>query len=185
MIPVGKKLLLVDDNQEIKSIYATMFKGEGFDVTSASDGQEAWELIQQGYIPEVVVTGILMPRMTGFDLINKMQADSKIASVPVAIVSHRGRQEDKVTARQLNVDDFIVQGTTPLVEIIRRVKLLIGIHPTYTVQLVRGEHDTEALVELLDKQQQTLIGSERHRSFFLELEPVAEKGDFKVNLISK
>ena len=59
MIPVVKKLLLVDDNQEIKSIYATMFKGEGFDVTAVSDGQEAWELIQQGNL-SVVLLAILV-----------------------------------------------------------------------------------------------------------------------------
>lgn len=185
MLPVLKKLLLVDDNQEILNIYTTMFKGEGFEVTPASDGQEAWELIEKGYAPEVVVTGILMPRMTGFDLVRKMQADPRIALIPVAIVSHRGRPEDKEVAKQLNVDDFIVQGVTPLVEIVRRVKLLIGIHPTYAIRLGRDEYDTEALIELLYRQQQTSIGFEKSKQFFLELEPIAEKGHFKVTLVSK
>ena len=185
MSPEGKKLLLVDDNEDVRHIYAAAFSGEGFDVKHAADGQEAWDTIAGGYIPDVVVTGILMPRMTGFDLVRKMQADPKLAAIPVAILSHRGRQEDRDTAKGLKVDDFIFQGITPLVEIVRRVKLLVGMHRSYTIHLERDAYDSEPFVDLLDRQKQTSIGSERNKKFFLEIEPTAEAGEFKIKFIAK
>ena len=185
MASTRNKILLVDDDRYLLGIYAEKFKEEGFDAITASDGQEAWELIQGGYIPEVVFAGILMPRMTGFDLIRKMQADPKLASIPVIISSHRGRVEDKNTAKELGVDDFIIQGITPLVEVVRRINLLIGINRSYVVHLERNEYDSEALINLLDKEQQTFIGLSTETKLFLKLEPLAEKGLFKVTLTAE
>ena len=180
--PGGKKILLVDDNLDLLNVYAAKFKEQGFAVTTAADGQEAWDLLQGGYMPNVLITGILMPRMTGFELIEKIQADQRFASLPTAISSHRGRQEDKIQAKKMGVDDFITQGLVPLNEVVRRINLLLGVGEKYTIKLTRNDRDTEALINLLDKQQLSSIGIESP-NVLLELTPGQEKGSFQVKII--
>jgi CheY-like chemotaxis protein len=182
MIALGKKILIVDDDKFLLNIFISGFKQEGFDVKTAGDGQEAWDIIQGGFLPDIVFTGILMPRMTGFYLVRKMQADPKLASIPVAIFSHRGRPEDKETARELNVDDFLIQGVVPLTEIVRRIELLLEIHQIYHIKVGRNQYDSEALIDLLNKQQQTSLGFEMNKDVYLAFKPGKEAGEFNVSL---
>jgi DNA-binding response OmpR family regulator len=176
-----KKILIVDDDQYLLGVYAEKFKEEGFDVTIAKDGQEAWDLIRGGYLPDVMFTGIVMPRVDGFDLIRKMQVDPKLASIPVAISSHQGREVDKAIAKSLAVDDFIIKGLVSLNEVVRRVGLIAGLQNRYIIPLARSQGDTEALIRLLDKQQLTSLGFEGE-DIFLEMEPQEERGMFVVKL---
>ncbi|MBU6500706.1 MAG: response regulator [Patescibacteria group bacterium] len=185
MQPNGKKLLVVDDDEFLLNIYAAKLQEDGYVVRTANNGEEAWDIVQNGYIPDAVFTGIIMPRMTGFDLIAKMQADTKLAGIPVAISSHRGRDEDKKKAKEMKVDDFIIQGTVPLVEVVRRINSLVGIQQrNYKIQLVRGKLDSEALIDFMNKQQQTFFAFETNKNAYLEFEPDAEAGKFKIKLTS-
>jgi CheY-like chemotaxis protein len=176
-----KKILIVDDDQYLLGVYAEKFKEAGFAVTPAADGQEAWDLISGGYMPDVMFTGIVMPRMDGFELIRKMQADPKLASIPVAISSHQGREADKAMAKSLAVDDFLIQGLVSLNEVVRRVRLIAGLRSRYVVPLMRSQGDVEALISLLDKQQMTSFGF-KGAELFLRLDSREDIGVFVVKL---
>ena len=178
----NKKILIVDDDEILLGIYAKNFRDEGFEVLTAHDGQEAWEIINGGNIPDVVFTGIIMPRMTGFELIAKMQADPDLAKIPVAINSHRGRQEDEKLAKQMGVDDFIIQGSTTPAEAVRRVKLLVGIQSVYKVAIVPDKYDGAALINFLNKQQGATCDPAGGKEIFLEIEPRTEKDEFKIKI---
>ncbi len=178
----NKKILIVDDDDFLLGVYAKNFRDEGFEVLTAHDGEEAWEIITGGNVPDVVFTGIIMPRMTGFELIAKMQADPNLAKIPVAINSHRGRPEDEKLAKQMAVDDFIVQGLTTPVEAVRRVKLLLGIQNIYKVAIVPNKNDARALINFLNKQQDAICDPAGDEEIFLEIEPEAEKGEFKIKI---
>ncbi len=178
----NKKILIVDDDDFLLGVYAKNFRDEGFEVLTALDGEEAWEIINGGNIPDVVFTGIVMPRMTGFELIAKMQADSNLAKIPVAISSHRGRPEDEKLAKQMAVDDFIVQGLTTPVETVRRVKLLLGIRNIYKVVIVPNKNDAHTLINFLNKQQGATCDPAGGKEIFLEIEPTPEKDEFKIKI---
>lgn len=180
----SKKILIVDDDEFILGIYAKNFKDEEFEVFTAHDGEEAWNIIKSGNIPDVVFTGITMPKMTGFELISKMQADEALAKIPVAINSHRGRPEDQELAKSMNVDDFIVQGTTTPAETVRRIKLLAGIQNTYKIAIVSDKYDAAALINFLNKQQGAECGL-TDKEIFLEIEPESERGKFGVKINCK
>jgi len=179
---LNKRILIVDDDEILLGIYAKNFRDEGFEVLTAHDGEEAWEIIDSGNIPNVIFTGITMPRMTGFELIAKMQANSNLAKIPVAINSHRGRPEDEKLAKQMAVDDFIVQGTTTPAEAVRRIKLLVGIQSIYKVAIVPDRYDGAAFINFLNKQQGAACDSAGGKEIFLEIEPKTEKGEFKINI---
>lgn len=178
----NKKILIVDDDDFLLGIYAKNFRDEGFEVLTAHDGEEAWDMINAGNIPDVVFTGITMPRMTGFELIAKMQADSNLAKIPVAINSHRGRPEDEKLAKQMAVDDFIIQGLTTPVEVVRRVKLLLGIQNVYKVAIIPNKNDAPALINFLNKQQGANCDPIDGKEIFLEIEQGTEKGEFKIKI---
>ena len=178
----NKKILIVDDDEFLLGIYAKNFRDEGFEVLTAHDGEEAWETISAGNIVDIIFTGITMPKMTGFELIAKLQADPKLASIPVVINSHRGRPEDEKLAKEMNVDDFIVQGLTTPIEAVRRIELLLGIQHAYRVVLAPNKGDAASLISFLNKQQNTSCDPAGNKEIFLELEPKSEKGEFKVKI---
>jgi len=120
--------------------------------------------------------------MTGFELIAKMQTDSKLAQIPVAINSHRGRPEDEKLAKQMNVDDFIIQGLTTPVEVVRRIKLLLGIQNSYKVGIVSDKNDANAFINFIAKQQGATCDAV-NSEIFLEIEPKTERGEFKIKII--
>mgnify|MGYP001605694320 CR=1 FL=1 len=182
MNDIKKKILIVDDDEFLLSIYAKNFQDGGFEVLTAHDGQEAWDIIGGGNIPDILFTGIIMPRMTGFELIAKMQADASLAKIPVAMNSHRGRPEDEKLAKQMAVDDFIIQGLTTPAEIVRRVKLLLGIQTVYKVVIVPDKNDAQALINFLNKQQGTTCDSAGGKEIFLEIEQKLEKDEFKIKI---
>ena len=176
-----KKILIVDDDEFLLGIYAKNFRDEEFEVFTAHDGEEAWNIIKSGNIPDVVFTGIIMPKMTGFELIAKMQADEKLAKIPVAINSHRGRPEDQKLASSMNVDDFFIQGTTTPAEVVVRIKLLIGIQNLYKIAIVPDKYDGVALINFLNKQQSTECDPS-FKEIFLEMELEPQRGKFKVRI---
>ncbi len=182
MTEQNKKILIVDDDDFLLGIYAKNFRDEGFEVLTAHNGEEAWEIIVGGNVPDVVFTGIVMPRMTGFELIAKMQADPNLAKIPVAINSHRGRPEDEKLAKQMAVDDFIIQGLTTPVEVVRRVKLLLGVQDVYKVAIIPDKNDARALINFLNKQQGTACDPADGKEIFLEIEQEAEEDKFKIKI---
>jgi len=178
----NKKILIVDDDEFLLGIYAKNFRDEGLEVLTAHDGQEAWDMISAGNIVDIIFTGITMPKMTGFELIAKLQADPKLANIPVAINSHRGRPEDEKLAKEMNVDDFIVQGLTTPIEAVRRVELLLGIQNSYKVAITPNKHDANSLISFLNNQQNTNCNPADDKEVFLELTPKPEKGEFNVKI---
>lgn len=179
-----KKILIVDDDKFLLDIYAAKFRQEDFEVLTAPDGQEAWDMISNGQIPDILFTGIDMPRMSGFDLLAKVKGDPKIASISVVIFSHRGRTEDQMKAKELGAKDFLVQGLTTPNEMVRRIRLILG-GQIFTVSINTDELDGDLLFDFLNKQQNTNCDFSKTGRGILKFIPESEKGKFSIELICK
>jgi len=118
------KMLIIDDNDVIRETYVQVFKQKGFDVLSGIDGVEGVDIATKE-IPDVIMTGIIMPRMDGFQLINTLRENVQTRDIPIAILSHLGREEDRKKAQELGIREFIVQGTVTVNEIIEKIKSLM------------------------------------------------------------
>ncbi|MBI4094410.1 MAG: response regulator [Candidatus Liptonbacteria bacterium] len=176
-----KRILLVDDDSFQLAVYANKFREEGFHVIEARDGLEGWMALERGPVPDVVFTGIRMPQMTGFELLGKMKADPRFVKIPVAISSHYGKPEDRQKAEELGAADFIFRLNTPVVEVVRRIRRLIGAQRMFKIALTERTFDAENLIHLLDVQEGTSHNLSR-KKLYLALEPDAEKGKFTVRL---
>jgi len=118
------KILIVDDDDVIRETYVQVFKQKGFEVASAVDGVDGVDLATKN-IPDVILTGIIMPRMDGFQLIQTLRENIQTREVPIAILSHLGREEDRKKAQEMGIGEFIVQGSATINEIVGKIRSLL------------------------------------------------------------
>ncbi len=121
----AQHILLVDDDDETRDVYVELFRKAGFSVEEAHHGVEAMEKINE-HKPDLILTGIIMPQMDGFMLVEALRKNVVTATIPVIFLSHLGRQEDEERSRSMGVNDFIVRGITPLPEVLSRAKMLLA-----------------------------------------------------------
>ncbi len=143
-----QSILIVDDDKDVRTSYAEKFRQSGFEVFEAQDGLEALEVLSE-HVPDVVFTGIIMPRFSGFDLIEAMRKNVKTARLPVVISSHLGRKEDLDKAHELGVLDFIVRGEISFEEAVERVHRVLGKRYIYQVVVGKDRFDARAFAEML------------------------------------
>jgi CheY-like chemotaxis protein len=112
------KILVVDDDKIQREIYEAVFADAGFEVVSALDGGAGWIKFVEHH-PDVVFTGIMMPGLTGFQLIEKIR--DKFPDLPVVIFSHLGRPEDREKAREKNIA-FMIKGLDSPKKILEQIR---------------------------------------------------------------
>lgn len=119
------RILLVDDDAETRDIYAQFLRETGFIVDEAENGLEAMQVMETAK-PDLIVSGIIMPKMDGFTLVQTLKQNIETSKIPIVFLSHLGRQEDEHRSKELGVDDFIVRDTTPLKEVAVRIRALLS-----------------------------------------------------------
>lgn len=139
------KILLVDDNEEIRTLYAEIFRKNNFEVEEAIDGLDGLDKATKD-IPDIIFTGIVMPRMDGFDLMNNLKKNIATKDIPVIISSHMGREKDQRKALEMGAKDFIVKSMITPKEIVDKVKMLLVNAKTYKLKVSENEFDAEKLV---------------------------------------
>lgn len=122
MTAAKPKILSVDDNAANNRVLEAMLTPRGYDVVTATSGQEALEKIRSEK-PDLVLSDIVMPGMTGYDLCRKIREDEATRFLPVVMVTASGDQE-RVQALEAGADDFMAKPINQL-ELFARVKSLL------------------------------------------------------------
>jgi two-component system KDP operon response regulator KdpE len=99
------RVLVVDDDRQIRRALSTALGGHGYEVEVAVDGTDALTRIASWY-PDVVVLDLIMPNVDGFEVVRDARTWT---DVPIIVLSARGRFDDKVTALDLGADDYITK----------------------------------------------------------------------------
>src|SRR5207244_13227320 len=100
-----KRILVVDDEQEITLVLRSGLTTHGFDVRVAGEGQAALELFQ-AWTPDLVITDLSMPNMNGLKLCRRLR---EISPVPIIILSVKGDEATKVEALDAGADDYVTK----------------------------------------------------------------------------
>ena len=100
-------VLVVDDSLTVRRVTQRLLERVGFRVMLAKDGLDAMEKLSGDELPSVVLSDIEMPRMDGFDLVRNMRADSRLAPLPVIMITSRIAQKHRDYAAQLGVDHYL------------------------------------------------------------------------------
>jgi sigma-B regulation protein RsbU (phosphoserine phosphatase) len=106
------KILLVDDDPVARRIHSTLLKAQGHDVQEASDGELAWQLVQDDQI-SFVFSDWMMPRLAGVDLCRKIRAAAFDRYVYVILCTSRGEKADLIEGMDAGADDFLVKPVGP------------------------------------------------------------------------
>jgi len=117
-----RKVLVVDDDVQIRKLLEVTFELEGFTVIAADCGEKALELATTT-TPDVVVCDYMMPRMNGLTLLEQLRARKETASVPFVLVTGSGQQDDARRALKLGADAYVMKPFDPfdLVATVTRV----------------------------------------------------------------
>ena len=118
------RVLLVDDDREILEMTALLFRGAGYEVTTAASGEEALFRVREE-VPDLVLLDINMPGMDGWEVLRVLQEDESTAAIPVVMFSVNFEVREKLRALQQGARDYVTKpfDTGALV---RRVGELVG-----------------------------------------------------------
>ena len=121
-----KIVLLIDDDQFLRDMYALKFKEKGFRVEAAQGGSEALERLRGGLTPSVILFDLVMPGLDGFEFLEQLR-DSKLGEGATKIVlSNQGQDADREKAKELGAQGYIVKANTIPSEVVSQVIALAG-----------------------------------------------------------
>ncbi len=115
-----KKILVVDDKPELRTLLKSYLTQEGFQVVVASDGREAL-YVARNEKPDLILLDLMMPEMGGYDF---MRAYSRESETPVIILTARLEENDKVLGLELGADDYVTKPFSPR-ELTARVRAVL------------------------------------------------------------
>jgi two-component system, OmpR family, alkaline phosphatase synthesis response regulator PhoP len=119
-----KTIMVVDDNPDIITIIKTILEGKGYNVISASSGQELLNLLKNQK-PDLIILDIMMPEMDGLEVLTKLKGVTDTTSIPVILLTAKVQYEDVLGGYKLGADYYITKPFTST-QLINGINLLLG-----------------------------------------------------------
>lgn len=117
----GKKILVIEDDKFLRKVYESKLPKEGFVVISAVDGQDGIDKLKQDP-PDLVLLDLIMPKKTGFEVLEEIKKDKKLAKIPILVLSNLGQDEDIDKAKALGAADFLIKSNLAIKEVVEKIK---------------------------------------------------------------
>lgn len=120
---MGRSILIVEDDREIRELLAHYLRKEGFEVSFAPDGETGLSRARSEK-PRMILLDILLPRMDGLEVLRAIRADREIAGTPVIMLTAKGDETDRVVGLELGADDYVPKPFSPR-EVAARVRAIL------------------------------------------------------------
>jgi two-component system, OmpR family, phosphate regulon response regulator PhoB len=115
------RILLVEDDDSLASVYTTRLQAEGFDVRRVSNGEDALaDAIS--YKPNLVLLDVMMPKVSGFDVLDILRNTPETANLKIIMLTALSQESDKERAKALGVDDYLVKSQVVIADVIERIR---------------------------------------------------------------
>ena len=123
----GQRILVVDDQQDIRDMTALVLSGAGYRVDTVGSGESALSTLEQDRF-DLVLLDINMPEMDGWETLRLIRCDEELAGVPVVMFSVKGEIRDKIEGLQEGAVDFV---TKPFIvdDLIERIGKVLAASP--------------------------------------------------------
>lgn len=120
-----RKILLVEDDDSLASVYQTRLQAEGFDIRRVPNGEDALSAALE-YKPDLILLDVMMPKVSGFDVLDILRNTPETTNVKVVMLTALSQDTDKEHAKSLGVDDYLVKSQVVIAEVVDRIKANLG-----------------------------------------------------------
>jgi len=123
--PAIKKILLVEDDAFLSSLLKNRLTKEGVEVIHATDGQQAIDILKKTK-PDLVLLDLILPKKSGFDVMEEVRQDPQIENTPVIIISNLGQPEDIQKGQSLGAVEYFIKAKTSIDDLVGNVMGFLG-----------------------------------------------------------
>ncbi len=121
------KILIAEDEPDIRELVAFTLRFAGYEVVTASNGEEAVQMASRE-LPDMALMDVRMPRMTGYDACRLMKANPELKDIPVVFLSAKGQDSEIATGLAAGAEEYLLKPFAPdqLTERVRAILLKFG-----------------------------------------------------------
>lgn len=125
MAETAKKVMIVEDDRFLSFLLKSRLEKDGFTVEQMFDGEEAVQKLKQE-VPDLIILDLIMPKVTGFEVLKTVSVTPELAKVPVVIVSNLAQDSDIEKARELGAKEYYVKVKVSIDDLVGRIKTLLA-----------------------------------------------------------
>lgn len=126
MNDLNKKILLVEDDDGLASVYQTRLEAEGFAVRRVPNGEDALAAAIE-FKPDLILLDAMMPKVSGFDVLDILRNTPETANVRIIMLTALSQDTDKQRAESLGVDEYLVKSQVVIADVVERIKHHLGL----------------------------------------------------------
>jgi CheY-like chemotaxis protein len=119
------KLLLVEDDNNLREIYQARLTAEGYDIIAAQNGEEALSVAKEQR-PDLIISDVMMPRISGFEMLDILRDTPELRDTKVIMLTALGQAEDQARAGKLGADKYLVKSQVTLEDIVNTARDLLA-----------------------------------------------------------
>ena len=121
---MAQSVLVVEDTELLRRMYADRLKLDGFNVLTAADGLEAMSALREA-TPDLILLDLIMPMMSGLEVLERVQSDSRLRNIPVLILSNLGDDADIRRGIEMGAVDYLIKNDARPADISARITLIL------------------------------------------------------------
>lgn len=120
---MSKRILIVDDEKDIRELLAFHLEQNGFTTLTASDGEEALDKVEEA-LPDLIILDLMLPKMDGAEVCRAFKSREHTRRIPIIMLTAKGEEIDRVVGFELGADDYVTKPFSPR-ELVLRVKAVL------------------------------------------------------------
>jgi DNA-binding response OmpR family regulator len=123
---IRKKILLVEDDEALASVYKARLEMEEFDVRWVENGEDALAAAVE-YRPNLILLDAMMPKISGFDVLDILKNTPETMNIGIIMLTALSQEKDKQRAEALGVDEYLVKSQVVISDVVERVRHHLGL----------------------------------------------------------
>ncbi|MEK7478014.1 MAG: response regulator [Patescibacteria group bacterium] len=116
-----RKILIVEDDEFLRSLTAKRLEKENYAVVVAMDGASALTQATDNH-PDLILLDLLLPGLNGFEVLEKIKANDALKNTPIIVFSNLGQKEDIEKAKKLGANDFLIKANFTLDDVVTKIQ---------------------------------------------------------------
>lgn len=135
------KIMIVEDDASLREIYSIRLTAEGYEVISAVDGESALAVAVREK-PDLIITDVMMPKISGFDMLDILRSTPEIKDIKVIIMSALSSEDQRQRGENLGADRYLVKSQVGIEDVVNIVHEVLSDKPQQAEQLVQTDAAT-------------------------------------------